>query len=130
MLYTNFINITDHFANLPKDSVALRESSNDLLNELAIGKNCWRALSYNGDISFALNGGEYLSDDSNSKQYLNAKPTADNFHIVRPKNTLKVLDGFVISNMVDEKNETALYDFLQQVNFSGLSEQDYDGSPV
>lgn len=123
-----FNNITNHFKDLPADSHNLKASSNDLINELATGQFA-AGLSYNGDISFALNGGEYLSDDASS-EYENIRPNADNFHFIRPKNTLKVLDGFVISNFIDPVNIDATYKYINDISFSGLNLPDYDGSPA
>lgn len=124
-----FNNITDHFKNLPVDSHNLKTSSNDLINELATGQFA-AGLSYNGDISFALNGGEYLPEGTDLPEYKNIRPDANNFHFVRPKNTLKVLDGFVISEFIDPYNLNATYEYINDLSFSGLNLPDYDGSPA
>ncbi|EDU19303.1 hypothetical protein WFS22_00985 [Ureaplasma parvum] len=117
-------NISNMFKNLHPNSMYLKANSNDVLNDLAMA-NVAGAIAYSGDIAFAANGGEYTTEpDSN---YANMKPTSDNFHVVRPKDTMSVLDGFTISNSINKQNEQAAYEYLNELCFAGLNEKNTDG---
>lgn len=114
-------NILEHFKNARPNSILLKGNSNDVLNDLAMG-NVAGAIAYSGDIAFAINGGEYTTDEDS--KYFNAKPTAQNIHIVRPKDTLSVLDAFIVNSQIDEENEKAVYEFINSVVFSGINAKD------
>ncbi|EEH02033.1 putative lipoprotein [Ureaplasma urealyticum serovar 2 str. ATCC 27814] len=117
-------NISNMFKNTHPNSMHLKANSNDVLNDLAMA-SVVGAIAYSGDIAFAANGGEYTTE-ADSK-YANMKPTSENFHVVRPKNTMSVLDGFTINSTITIENEQAAYEYLHELCFAGLNKKNSDG---
>ncbi|WP_016829210.1 membrane protein [Ureaplasma urealyticum] len=117
-------NISNMFKNTHPNSMHLKANSNDVLNDLAMASVAG-AIAYSGDIAFAANGGEYTTE-ADSK-YANMKPTSENFHVVRPKNTMSVLDGFTINSTITIENEQAAYEYLHELCFAGLNKKNSDG---
>ncbi|MCV3743871.1 hypothetical protein OF377_03220 [Ureaplasma sp. ES3154-GEN] len=107
---------------LPHNTVRFDPNSNNVLNNLATLETVG-VIGYNGDISFALNGGEY----ADVPQYKNKIPTTEDFHFVRPKYTLNVMDGFVINALVDEEHIEGAYDYIKQLIFQGINDVENDG---
>ncbi|WP_051675813.1 type 2 periplasmic-binding domain-containing protein [Ureaplasma canigenitalium] len=120
-----FDNILNVLKDSPVNTIKLKTSSNDVLNDLSL-INAVGAIAYSGDIAASFNGGEYINDEAS--EYLKKRtPTNENFHIVRPKNTLKALDGFVMSKFISQKNEEAALKFVDKLSFEGLNNKNEEG---
>ncbi|MCV3728511.1 hypothetical protein OF376_01870 [Ureaplasma miroungigenitalium] len=119
---TTFEALHQYTKNLPKNTIRFDPNSNNVLNNLATLETVG-VIGYNGDISFALNGGEY----ADVKKYEKQLPTTDDFHFVRPRYTLNVMDGFVINDLIDDKHIDGAYNYIKNLVFQGINDTDNDG---
>ncbi|MCV3753778.1 hypothetical protein [Ureaplasma zalophigenitalium] len=119
---TTFNALNHYTEKLPKNTIRFDPNSNNVLNNLATLETVG-VIGYNGDISFALNGGEY----ADVKKYEQLLPTTKDFHFVRPRYTLNVMDGLVINDLIDEKHLDGAYDYIKNLVFEGINDTDNDG---
>lgn len=97
-----------------KNTFLLNSDSNFILNDFADPKGSSAGIMYNGDLLYAIQGG----DNSSDKKLFDAT----NVHFIRPKNTLIALDMMVINK--NTKYEDEAYEVIKKVALDGLSDDE------
>lgn len=103
-------NVLDEAMKAAPKQINLEGDSNTILNQLALNQIS-AAITYNGDLIYASNGGDYF--DKLEKE--NNLPNENNFHVITPKDTLVCFDGIIISNNVDSKLINNVYDVVKKI---------------
>ncbi len=102
-IVNRYTNLADRFNKISNNVMALNPDANVILNKLAT-EQVQGAFCFNGDALFATFGGDE-GDEA----------TPDNFHVVKPTDTIAALDMFTInSNLSGEKLDKA-YGVLGQL---------------
>lgn len=97
-----------------KNTFLLNSDSNFILNDFADPNGSSAGIMYNGDLLYAIQGG----DNSSGKKIFDE----NNVHFIRPKNTLIALDMMVINKNSKFQNEA--YDVIKKVALEGLSKKE------
>lgn len=92
----------------PLNSFLLNSDSGEILNNFANPKGSKIGIMYNGDLLYAIQGGD---------EQFNISP--NDIHLVRPKNTLITLDMMVI-NVKSNKKQKA-YELIKKIALEGIS---------
>lgn len=90
------------------NSFLLNSDSGQILNNFANPKGSQIGIMYNGDLLYAVQGG----DDQ-------FKISPNDIHLVRPKNTLITLDMMVINAKSDKKEKG--YELIKKIALEGIS---------
>lgn len=103
------------------NSFLLNSDSNAILNTFANPRGSDVGIMYNGDLLYALQGGD---------EYANDNPFANGtqFNYVRPKQTLIALDMMVINKK--SKNKNLAHEIIKRVALEGSSSNDGEISEV
>ncbi|KFB07769.1 type 2 periplasmic-binding domain-containing protein [Malacoplasma iowae] len=112
----NFVNtygiLSSNFTE--SNTFLLNSDSNFILNDFADPKGASVGIMYNGDLLYAIQGG-----DNGSEEQLFDE---NNVHFIRPKNTLIALDMLVINKNSKFQNEA--YDIIKKIALEGLSKDE------
>jgi len=97
--------LVDSLSKMGNKNIQLKSDSNAVINALAT-KQAMGALLYNGDALYAAYGGDSR-----------VEVREDDFHIVRPKNSLMAVEIVVIDNEVTDEKLAKAYSIIKEINF-------------
>lgn len=92
----------------PLNSFLLNSDSGEILNNFANPKGSQVGIMYNGDLLYAIQGGD--------EQF---QISPNDVHLVRPRNTLITLDMMIINAKSNKKQKA--YELIKQVALEGIS---------
>lgn len=100
-----------------KNTFLLNSDSGTILNDFSNPKGADLGIMYNGDLLYALLGGDEYSDSDNPP-FLNNE---DNVHYIRPNKTLMALDMLVINK--NSKHIDEAHKIIKKIALEGITDQ-------
>ncbi len=105
-----------------QNSFLLNSDSGIILNNFANKKGADSGIMYNGDLLYAMLGGDEYSEDLTSSPFYVSENEELKSHYIRPKQTLVALDMMVINK--NTKHLDTAYDLINKVALEGVSSND------
>lgn len=102
-IVNRYLNLADRFNKISSNVMALNPDANVILNKLATTQ-VQGAFCFNGDALYASFGGDEGEE-----------ATSDDFHIVKPTDTIAALDMFTINNNLSGEKEERAYRVLGEL---------------
>lgn len=106
-----------------KNTFFFNTDSNIVLNNFAAQTSNEAILSYNGDVLYGALGGDEFGEDG-FEDWISTKLDGGKwlFDLIRPKNTLSVLDGFVINANTQKEDEA--YEYIKKIALENADDKD------